>query len=438
MSTFKLNLPKHSGVIRYNLLKILYNNNNEMDKLAFNKECYNKSIKQRDTNAEIERFWGLINFDKNKKIIELTELGVRFYESDTIFKKIDVIFDSIDSVTFGRNSNVLKSDSSVEAPVVFLKYILDFDHINLHEFALLLYLMEGDKLSYEKASKIVNNGEYNINYIPDNVRNKLLDTKIHLLLKDIEIVYQHDKDFKLTDYVKNNYTTTINDLDPLNKFEDDLNTQIKTPNSKVLKEDSISETFSNYFISPINKSIRIKKSRLTKKINSSKKTLFKKRNKDFKINQSISNYDKNLIGWTGEYKIYSHIINRNPILIDGLKIKRDEIIKEVNWFNRGFEDNYSTWEDKSVGNGCDIIIKTNLREIFIEVKSSWNLGGGIYTITRNELGLMLDKGNDYFIFKLNKLRNCLISEVDEELYIIQNPVKLNEYDKIKEITLWYM
>ena len=123
-------------------------------------------------------------------------------------------------------------------------------------------------------------------------------------------------------------------------------------------------------------------------------------------------------------------------MISDLKLLTNEKILEVIWFNKGFE-NEKNWIDKSIGKGCDISIKTNLRELNLEVKNSFD-NISFFTATTNELRSMNQNRQNYFLIKINKFKNLSNTfENKPELRIIQDPIKiLSNINNLKSVTLY--
>lgn len=85
---------------------------------------------------------------------KITELGKRFYDArrDGIQSAIlDILIESLNECTFGRNVIGCNSDSDLEPPNIFLKSALLLEGINLNEFAYILQRMEFDKVELADA-----------------------------------------------------------------------------------------------------------------------------------------------------------------------------------------------------------------------------------------------------------------------------------------------
>lgn len=85
---------------------------------------------------------------------KITELGKRFYDAkrDGVQSAIlDILIESLNECTFGRNVIGCNSDSDLEPPNIFLKSALLLEGINLNEFAYILQRMEFDKVELADA-----------------------------------------------------------------------------------------------------------------------------------------------------------------------------------------------------------------------------------------------------------------------------------------------
>lgn len=76
---------------------------------------------------------------------KITDLGKRFYEAKLNKDSsgiIEILIESLNTCTFGRNVTGCNSDSDLEPPNIFLKSALLLDGLNLNEFAYILQKME--------------------------------------------------------------------------------------------------------------------------------------------------------------------------------------------------------------------------------------------------------------------------------------------------------
>lgn len=125
------------------------------------------------------------------------------------------------------------------------------------------------------------------------------------------------------------------------------------------------------------------------------------------------------IGWIGEQYIYLLLKRREESLLEELGIN-DKKYRTI-WFNEGFYTS-EKWFDKSVGEGCDIVIETDELPIFIEVKTS-KKQSDIFTMTNNEMVTMEEQGERYFVIKINWIENLLRGE-SPQIWIYKKPFEL--------------
>lgn len=137
------------------------------------------------------------------------------------------------------------------------------------------------------------------------------------------------------------------------------------------------------------------------------------------------------LGWIGEACVYQALINKDCDLISKLSLaETDDYV--VEWYNNGFAFTES-WEDNSVGKGCDIEVRNGKRSIFIEVKSS-KRKSGIFTMTTNELVKMKQELENYYIVKVDNLEKILKNEpVDMQVFDLPYD-KFFKPEKMKEAT----
>lgn len=120
------------------------------------------------------------------------------------------------------------------------------------------------------------------------------------------------------------------------------------------------------------------------------------------------------LGWLGEQYVYKLLINRDNRLLKALRIQKADLT-EIIWHNEGAIEN-EKWDDKSIGKGCDIELKLNSRHLYIEVKAS-KRKNGLFTMTSNEMQKMRDKGDDYYIIKINWLEKIIKMKVLMYMYL---------------------
>ena len=446
----KLILPKNSGDkdLFDDVIQIIFKNDSKISsddlksKIATIMENKNVGVAPTSVIHKLAmcKYFGLIERERRSNLYYLTEFGINYAMSKTLNQQIDVIFDAIETVSFGRNNNgVPGSDSNVEPPIVFLKMLMDLETCSITELGCMLYYLEVQKIDYLIAiSRIKNNTDISKerNKIKEEGGQKLFDPKFNLFFQSLKIIESVSKTqgYKLSSYIKRNYQNSINDLVILNSNEREkqIKNYQKTKNEKKNVNDLVSKFINTFdkksgftepFINTIEKRVpsKIKK---TKNINIGRN----------KKNNEMSDETKFAIGWRGEEYIYNLISNNKKILLDELDFSYNEKVKGINWFNFGFRDDPS-WEDKSKGKGCDIEVQTNLRNIKIEVKTSWD-NINYYTVTTNELISMDKNEENYFLTKINKFYNSVSNSAKPKLTVINNPITLlKNLDNIQTITL---
>ena len=155
------------------------------------------------------------------------------------------------------------------------------------------------------------------------------------------------------------------------------------------------------------------------------------------------------LGWLGEAYLYSLLENENTEILSALGID-EHISYEINWFNKGYNEAEKAyegidpkhfelvkkWNDKSVGQGCDLIVKTaDDTEIFIEVKTSKRTAP-IFAMTTSELVKMEEKKEKYFLIKINNIERLLYQE-KPDVIVYQSPFDIFFHpNRIKDATFY--
>lgn len=120
-----------------------------LDELGIEEE--KKEPQSYTKKTQVLAYYGFIiweevtNAQSRRKI---TDLGKRFFEaksSENSSEVIEILIESLNKCTFGRNVIGCNSDSDLEPPNIFLKSALLLDGLNLNEFAYILQKMEFDK-----------------------------------------------------------------------------------------------------------------------------------------------------------------------------------------------------------------------------------------------------------------------------------------------------
>lgn len=158
-----------------------------------------------------------------------------------------------------------------------------------------------------------------------------------------------------------------------------------------------------------------------------------------------------MLGWNGEEYIAHLLKEHDKDFLKAIGVSPDEDYT-FEWFNDGFldaedEDTVVTttdgffifefikkWEDKSVGEGCDIRLTTESGEIIdIEVKTSRGTYP-FFNMTSVEMQEMEKMGKHYFLVKVNNFGRLLKCS-SPDIIVINNPFdKLFHPKQMKEAT----
>ena len=446
----KLILPKNSGNKKLfdSVINIVFKNNHAISTNDFKDHMElimidadvgfdNTSVIHK---AVMPRYFGLLELRKNW--LYLTEFGINYARSESETQKIDILFDAIESTSFGRDNNAVSSDSDINPPIVFLKMLNDLQSFTISQFGCLLYYLEVQELDYQSAiRKIKNKNNIEISLEKEKIKEegggKLFDPKFHILFQSLGLIeiIPDTKTYRLTDYVKNKYRKLIDDF---------LTSEIEETKEQSLdfQQNDKGKTTTSKTISDFNKEFD-KQSKFTEPFIYLQKQSLPSKNKSLKkinIGANIKKYnfsdqDKFQIGWRGEKYFNNLLLSKSKLIFEELKFLKNENLESTNWFNEGFEK-HRDWLDKSIGKGYDIEVRTNLRVIKIEVKTSWD-NINYYTVTSNELKSMKENESDYFLVKINKLYNTISDTTKPKLTVINNPFSLLcNINSIKTITFY--
>jgi hypothetical protein len=437
-------LPKNSGDLSFfeSSISILFKNGGQMDSDNFY-ERIETILAQKEVGIDptsiihktvLPRYFGLIFFDKPNSLYSLTNFGFDYAQSKSRQKKIDIIFDVLSTSSFGRNNNGVNSDSNVEPPLVFLKMLINKKSISIFHFGCVLFYLEVLGLSFEESLKKVS-----------DIKNE----------KDEKKTIKDQGGGKCLKIIKKSKTRGFYELEEnvLKEYDDDINSFII--NNSVTKDYISDNIIRTNFLEQKNLSVllrnvidQFKSHKQLKdpdhflhvpkeKKNSTRSVSLKKvTTKINKKSNSFSEKERFDLGWYGERYIYNLLEKEFLPLIEDLKLQINENILEIIWFNKGFDDE-KNWIDKSIGKGCDILIKTNLRELNLEIKNSFD-NISFFTATTNELRSMNENRQDYFLIKINKFKNLLSAYKNPpEIRTIQDPIKiLNNINHVKSVTLY--
>lgn len=137
------------------------------------------------------------------------------------------------------------------------------------------------------------------------------------------------------------------------------------------------------------------------------------------------------LGWLGETYIYKMLVIKDESLLQTLGIDSMDNYK-IEWFNEGVHIG-EEWEDKSVGQGCDIIISSDKRDLYIEVKAS-KRKNNLFSMTSNEMQKMRDEAGKYYLIKIDYLERILKGE-GPEVMVFDSPYDtFFRPEKMKEAT----
>lgn len=140
------------------------------------------------------------------------------------------------------------------------------------------------------------------------------------------------------------------------------------------------------------------------------------------------------LGWIGEAYIAYLLEVADSDFLASLDIP-PRMGYTFNWFNRGFDEvDINSWEDQSVGRGCDIeVILDNGTTIYIEVKSS-KREYPYFKMTSNEMRLMEEELENYILVKVNNLERLLDDGAPDIISILNPYEQLFHPRQMKEAT----
>lgn len=441
----KLILPKNRISAEHidTVLRVIVNNGGKVSSDEFHsllKREYSANNFDVTTISHLSvapRYFGMLRLVDREEYL-VTDFGYEYISSADEYEKIDNIMQILSSITFGCANEATSSNSKVEAPVVFLKGIQELQGMSIKQFAVLLFLLECDNMDFNSAIdkiKSIDNIDEQIGIIKKEGGGKFTDPKINVFFEDLKIVVKKaDKKYYLSEYVEDNYSPYIEELNPFNNVCKASSAEGKKQSSafeshnqkkivdftNVLNQLKIATTYKT----PIYKEHRTRQRSSTRK--SFQPTEYKSTSKRFSQEQ------KNLIGWTGEKYIYNLLSTKE--FCDQIGISSTDI-KTITWFNEDFSM-ADKWEDKSVGHGCDIEIQLrNGNILYFEIKTSFNMVN-YFTATTNELLKMDIEGDKFFLIKVNNLYNLSLDK-SPSITIIKNPIKeLLALAQIKEVTFY--
>ena len=126
-----------------------------LDNLGIEEE--KKEPQSYTKKTQVLAYYGFIIWEDEtnaKSRRKITDLGKRFYKAKLSKDSsgiIEILIESLNTCTFGRNVTGCNSDSDLEPPNIFLKSALLLDGLNLNEFAYILQKMEFDNAELADA-----------------------------------------------------------------------------------------------------------------------------------------------------------------------------------------------------------------------------------------------------------------------------------------------
>lgn len=393
------------------------------------------------------RYFGLAQKIQGPRY-KITDLGIAYNNANTRFKKIDILFKALQTVSFGKNNNAVSSNSNIEAPLVFLKLLHDFKETDHRRFGIMLYYLENLKLDYHNAkvrlSSVTNLSSEKATVV-NTVGTKYFDPKFTQFFLDLGIIqYGINKyTFILSTYVSNNYSTIIDNFkvisSPLlipnvNTSSSCVNYQLPTTSSFL--NDNLDSTLIDFNHDPNRTQLFKKSTPPTPSVQKTTTLASKKFSSSSSTSTPLTQSQCNALGWSGERYIFTLLNNNNNLLLSELLVS-NEFIRKIEWFNYGFTGQ-NNWEDKSVGKGYDIKVITNKRILALEIKTSYE-DVGYYSVSTNELLTMQNEGENYYLLKLNNFKYVTSTQSTKQpsLTTLRNPIsQLNNLKLIKDISFY--
>lgn len=161
------------------------------------------------------------------------------------------------------------------------------------------------------------------------------------------------------------------------------------------------------------------------------KTRERKSKNSVEMKSSFTREELFKLGWIGETYIYKILISKDESLLQMLRINSDDNYN-IEWFNNGVCIG-EEWEDKSVGQGCDMILSLDDKNIYLEVKAS-KRKNPLFTMTSNEMQKMRDEAGKYYLIKIDYLERILKGE-SPEIMVFDSPYdRFFKPEKMKEAT----
>ncbi|MFW3427460.1 HNH endonuclease [Aliarcobacter butzleri] len=176
---------------------------------------------------EIARYFGLIDNDNYQGHHQkITDRGIRYYEAVLNNDKIEIIFESLENDSFGKNNCAIQSsDSLIDPPKLFLKAIYELEKINVKEFSYLLFATHDEGLSLvDSINNILSSRDGRFNF-PGNIPLKYKDSKFTAYFESIGILEKEGVNYKIPSIIYNQYGNRISEMSIYN--EENVFTQLE-------------------------------------------------------------------------------------------------------------------------------------------------------------------------------------------------------------------
>ena len=228
LTSLNMNLimPKQDGRLNI-VLKTLevYVENKLVDNEVFKREIRKKILDISKPSAdltdgpallkksEMARYFGLVHYSFENKVGTITKYGKNFLSGEKE-KRIDIIFNRMNNISFGKNNSASKSsDSNLNPPILFLKALKEFESLSRSEFSYLLYAIQDKNKKYNDVINDVISLSYGAPSHPNE--NKYGDPKFTVFFEEIGITHELDKRF----YLNQKY---LDRIDSLKIFSNDV------------------------------------------------------------------------------------------------------------------------------------------------------------------------------------------------------------------------
>lgn len=263
MSTeYKLVMPKGDGTLEATdySLEVYYKykdrwTNNEI----FKKEIHHKFKFNEEKDgpflikkSEIAKYFGLIEYNSKKREAKITERGIRYHLSDSIYKKIDLVFEAISNDTFGCDNCVVPSSTSkVDPPKLLIKSIYELSYVTKEEFAYILYYAHNLNWNFHDIITEIYNlrkGKSAKQRVSKENINKYNDVKFIVFFTNLGIIKYENKQYSFNLEIYNSYSDLIENIDIYNRNDDEINSIYVNENDEDYGNETDTEDGAPYII----------------------------------------------------------------------------------------------------------------------------------------------------------------------------------------------